>query len=437
MDLKRQSRRAIVAVLGGLAAVALLAACGASPNGASASTATYWYLSGAPGEAVRSGAIDRFNAANPDSQVVGTTFANEVYSTKLRTALGAGQGPTLIWGWGGGGLRDFVKNDQVEDLTDFVAAHPQLKASRFDSSWDAGTVDGKIYAIPGEATATEQIYYNKKVFEQVGVQPPKTWDELMALVPKFNAAGIAPFALAGQSRWTEMMYVEFLVDRIGGPEIFKNVLAGKPDAWSDPAVIDALTKIQDLVKADGFVKGFSSIAPDSGADQALLYTGKAAMLLQGSWIYGGLKEDGGDFVSSGDLGYTSFPIVEGGKGDPSAMVGNPAQYMSISSKATPEQKATAEKFIASWLDQTEAKGWADTGQVPVLKGVNSTFDSSDSKDFLNFVYDSSSNAKPFIQTWDQALPAAPTEALLDNISKLFQLSITPQQWVDAMNKAIS
>ena len=48
-----------------------------------------------------------------------------------------------------------------------------------------------------------------------------------------------------------------------------------------------------------------------------------------------MKTDGGDFVTGGNLGYMNFPSVDGGKGDPKDTVGNPGQYLSISSKATP------------------------------------------------------------------------------------------------------
>ena len=184
----------------------------------------------------------------------------------------------------------------------------------------------------------------------------------MALVPKFNAAGIAPFSLGGQSRWTNMMWLEFLFDRIGGPEVFQAVFDGEKDAWSNPAAIDALTKVQDLVKANGFIKGFSSITADSNADQALLYTGKAAMMLHGAWTYGSMKADGGDFVSGGNLGYMNFPPVDGGKGDPSNTVGNPGQYLSISSKATAEEKEIAKKFFATAvLDDAEVTEWINSG----------------------------------------------------------------------------
>lgn len=438
VDFSKHPRRVLAALGAGIATVALLAACGTGPTGGpSADGASYWYLTGQPAEAVRAGSVERFNTDHPDTPITGTSFANEVYSSKLRTAMGAGEGPTLIFGWGGGGLREFAEAGQVADLTDFVEENPELKERFFESTWGAATVDDKIYAIPGETTSTVVLYFNKAVFEEAGVEPPETWDDVLDLVEVFKAKGIAPFALAGQSRWTEMMYVEYMVDRIGGPQIFQNVLDGKPDAWSDPAVLDALTKLQDLVKAGGFVDGFSSIAPDSGADLALLYTGKAAMLVQGTWTYGSFVEDGGDFVQNGDLGFTTFPIVEGGKGDPSMIVGQPAQYLSISADATEEERETAESFILdNWLDEEETEGWVGTGQVPVRSGSQELLAESDNADFLTFLYETASEAKPLQQHWDQALPASDTEAMLDNISKLFQLAITPQEWVDNMNATI-
>jgi raffinose/stachyose/melibiose transport system substrate-binding protein len=275
------------------------------------------------------------------------------------------------------------------------------------------------------------------VFDKVGVQPPQSWGEIMALVPKFNAQKIAPFSLGGQSRWTNMMWLEFLLDRTAGPEVFDNVFAGKPNAWSDPAVLDMLTKVQDLVKANGFIKGFSSITADSNADQALLYTGKAAMMLHGSWSYGIQQSEGGDFVKSGGLGYVNFPPVEGGKGDPSNTVGNPGQYLSISSKATAEAKDIAKKFFSTTLvDEEEVKGWIKSGGVPIIKGTDAQISTSPDADFLKFVYDTSSKAKTFAQSWDQALSPTAAETLLDNIAKLFQLQISPQQWVDSMNGVI-
>jgi raffinose/stachyose/melibiose transport system substrate-binding protein len=429
------SRRTVLGLALGVPVSMALAACGTSGPGAGG--ATYWYLNGQPQEGVRTGAVDRFNKANPDSQITPTTFQNDAYKTKIKTAIGAGQAPTIIWGWGGGTLRTYVKAGQVEDLTSWFDQNAAVKDRLFPTAFDAATVDGKIYAMPCEAVQPIVLYYNKKVFAAVGAQPPQSWGDIMALVPRFNAKGIAPFALGGQSRWTNMMWLEFLFDRLGGPEVFQAILAGEKNAWSNPVAIAALTKMQDLVKADGFIKGFSSITADSNADQALLYTGRAAMMLHGAWSYGIQQANGGDFVPSGGLGFMNFPPIEGGKGDPSDTVGNPAQYLSISSKATAEQKTIAKKFFATGvLDNEEVKQWIGTGGVPVLKGTQKLLAADKNAEFLGFTYDIASKAKNFAQSWDQALTPTAAEPLLDNIAKLFQLSISPQQFADNLNAVI-
>ena len=138
----------------------------------------------------------------------------------------------------------------------------------------------------------------------------------MDLVPKLKAAGVAPISLGGQSLWTNMMWLEFLFDRIGGPDVFQAVFNGEKNAWSNPDAIKALTECQNLIKAGGFVKGFASITADSNADQALLYTGRAAMMLHGSWTYASMKQDGGDFVTGGHLGWMNFPTDRRRQGRP-------------------------------------------------------------------------------------------------------------------------
>jgi raffinose/stachyose/melibiose transport system substrate-binding protein len=434
------SRRSFLNLAAGAGAGAALAACGSSgpsKGSGAAGGATYWFLTVDPGERIRRSSVNRFNAANPDRKITPTAFQNDAYKTKIKAAIGAGQAPTIIWGWGGGGLKSYVDAGQVEDLTGWFAQNAAVKDRLFPSSFGAATVGGKIYAMPCETVAPIVLYYDKRAFDKIGAQPPQSWGDIMDLVPKFNAKGIAPFSLGGQSRWTNMMWLEFLFDRIGGPEVFNAVFAGEKDAWSHPAAIDALTKVQDLVRASGFVKGFSSITADSNADLALLYTGRAAMMLHGAWTYGAMLLQGGNFVPGGNLGYMTFPAVDGGKGDLSDTVGNPGQYLSISAKATAEQKEIAKKFFATTvLSDAEVKEWTAAGNVPIVKGADATFTGSKDADFLKFVYQTASQAKVFAQSWDQALSPTAAEALLDNIARLFQLSISPQQYVSNMNRVI-
>jgi raffinose/stachyose/melibiose transport system substrate-binding protein len=399
--------------------------------------ATYWFLSGQPQQKIREDAVKQFNAASKSGKISYTEFQNDAYKTKIKTAIGAGKAPTIIWGWGGGGLRSYVQDNKVDDLTSWFQQNPDVKNRLFASSFGAATVDGKIYAMPCETVQPIILFYNKKVFDDAKLEPPQSWEDILALVPKFNAKHIAPLSLGGQSLWTNMMWLEFLFDRVGGPDVFGAVFNGEKNAWSNPDAIKALTEMQRLIRANGFVKGFRSITADSNADQALLYTGRAAMMLHGSWTYASMKADGGDFVTGGHLGWMNFPPVEGGKGDPSDTVGNPGQYLPIASDASDSAKQTALDFFKNGvLTDSEAKAWIDTGGVPIVKSAANQLGSSDDAEFLKFVYDVSSKAKVFAQSWDQALSPTAATTLLDTIGKLFALSISPQQYADTMNGVI-
>ena len=67
--------------------------------------------------------------------------------------------------------------------------------------------------MPTETVQPIVLYYDKRSFDKVGAEPPKSWDDMMSLVDKFNGPGIAPFSLGGQSSWTNMMWLEYLLDR--------------------------------------------------------------------------------------------------------------------------------------------------------------------------------------------------------------------------------
>ncbi len=69
----------------------------------------------------------------------------------------------------------------MEDLTGWVDANPDVKAKLFPSSFAAATVDGKIYAVPTQTVAPIVFYYNKELFAKANAQPPKTWDDLIAV----------------------------------------------------------------------------------------------------------------------------------------------------------------------------------------------------------------------------------------------------------------
>ncbi len=432
--------RAVLAVGAAILTGSLaLTACsgGAKPgeaaSGSGEESASTWALTGGTHEIIWRDSFDNWNEANPDDSINVEWFANDAYKEKVRTAIGSGNAPTLIFGWGGATLKDYVSAGKVTDLT---ASTADVEARLIPSIAEGGKVDGKVYAIPNVGTQPVVLYYNKDLFEQAGVAVPTTWSELEDAVATFTAQGVTPIALAGASKWTDMMWLEYLFDRIGGSEVFERIAANEAGAWSDPAVLDALTKAQDLVSDGAFGDAFGSVSADANADVALIHTGKAAMLLQGSWAYGTFLTDAPDFVSADKLGFASFPMVEGGTGDAKAVVGNQSNFWSVSSDASESAQASATKYLNALFDEDYVKAMVDGGDIPPTTGAEDLIKGSDQEDFLTFGYNMVLDSSSFQLSWDQELPSDTSQTLLDNVQKLFNLSITPQQFVDAMNATI-
>ena len=421
------------ALVAGVAAT--LAACGGSkPGGAAGDGATCWFLTGGSEKTFRD-SFERWNSEHADQKITYELFANDAYKEKIRTAVGSVNAPTLLYSWAGGTLVDYVNNDQVIDLTDLTT---DVQKRLIPSILDIGKVDGKIYALPNNNTQPVLIYYNKEVFEKVGAQPPQTWDELMALIPTFKDAGYIPFAEAGASLWPYLMWIQYLTDRVGGHKVFDRVLAGEAGAWSDPAFTEALTKIQEMVKAGGLGDAYGSVDADSNADIALVHTGKAAMILQGSWVYANFLADAPEMVSSGKLGYITFPTVEAGKGDPSNLTGNPANFWSVTTTAGEDaRKAALDYLNTEMLSEPYIAKCVEQGLIPGALDAEAVIEASDNAEYLSFGYELVKNAGNFQMSWDQALPSAQAQELLTNLSQIFLLQITPEEFIEKMNATLA
>jgi raffinose/stachyose/melibiose transport system substrate-binding protein len=409
---------------------------GGSGGGGGKGGASVWIINGVTQKAFQN-SFNAWNGAHADQKISVQAFANDPYKQKIRTAVGAGQAPTLIYNWGGGTLNAYVEAGSVVDLSD-LAADPEVKARFLPSIAAVGQIGGKSYALPNNGVKPVMVYYNKELFAKVGAQPPATWDDLLALVPKFKSAGIAPFTVSGQAKWPLLPWLSYLMDRIGGPSVMADILAGKPNAWSNPAVTQANEMIQDLVKKDGFVKGFASISTDSGADIALMYTGRAAMSVGLPATYQTIQTASPAFIKDGKLGYFPFPTVTGGKGDPANVAGNPSNYWSISAKASEEAQATAKAYIKSnLLNASYAADLLSVGNVPPVSGFDAQIAASSDPAYFKAIYDLASKAPNFALSMDQALSPAAGDAVLTNLQQVFLQQISPQKFASAMNATLT
>lgn len=432
----RSSFRLVRAALGllGAAAIGLTAGCGGAAGAVGGTgygeTIRVWALEDPQNQPIIQGAIDRFNtdAAIPAAL---SAYPNDWYGLKLRTALGALNSPDVFFNWGGGNLAQFVAAGTVADLSAALADHPEVAEAFLPSVLDVGKVDGVQYGLPMNGIQPVVLFYNKAVFAEAGLEPPRTYDDMLALVDEFTARGVIPFALPGTQAWTELMWLEYLLDRVGGPEKFAAIAAGAPGAWADPAVREALQMCQDLAQRGAFGPHFASTNYDPAGAPRQLATGAAAMFLMGSWEYSSQLANNPDFVTGGDLGWVPFPAVTGGAGDPANVVGNPSNYFAV--RAGGPVTAAATDFLMRTLTAPDyLDALIGSGQVPAVQGVEAKLAGTPNAEFATFTYDLVKRAPSFTQSWDQALPTDTSAQLLSGLQRLFLSQIDADEFISAM-----
>lgn len=423
-----------IRVIGGtsLALVLLLATgCGTSGPGGGDAFQVWALEDAAVNELVEAG-IETHNASN-DVPAELVTYVNDSYKQRLQVALGSPNAPDVFFNWGGGNLTQYVDAGQVVDLSEAMEAAPEFRDAFLPSVLDVARIDDAYYGVPILGVQPVVLFHNKAVLEEAGVEPPETYDELLDAVDALQEQDVTPITLPGAQGWTELMWFSYLVERIGGPAPFQAIVDGEADAWSDPAVVEALERCQDLVDRGAFGTNFSSIDYDNGSASALLATGESALFLMGTWDIARQQQDSPDFVASGDLGWTAFPSLEGGEGEPGAIVGNPSNYFSVNADSAHTEEAV-DFLVETFASDEYVDGLIAAGQVPAVEGVEDRLQESDHAEFATFTHQLVSEAPSFTQSWDQALSPSAAQALLANLQLLFLGDITPEEFAQDMEQ---
>lgn len=418
------------AAIAAAAMTAVLAGCGSGSGGDSAggSGTLTAYVYGDDAVKVQQAAVDTFNKTS-DVKVELVSVPGAEYVNKLRTAMGSPNAPDIFFNWGGGSIKPYVDAGQLVDLTSAFESDPVLKDGFLSPVVTAGSLDGKIYGVPMRGMQPVMLFYNKTLFAEHGLQPPKTWEDLTKAVTAFKEKEITPFALGGTDAWTQLMWLEYLLDRVGGADVFRRIQNGDSSAWGDPAVLEAATMVKQLIDDGAFGRNFTSVSYANGGAPALFAQGRAAMHLMGSWEYSTQLGKAPEFAKN-DLGWTAFPTVPGGRGEAGNVVGNPTNYWSVNARTKHKDAAVA--FLKQMASPEYTKALVDNGDIPTTADAGDTLASSPNPAFAEFQYRMVQQAPDFTLSWDQALEADKATPMLTEINKLFAGTSSPEQFTEAL-----
>ncbi len=365
-------------------------------------------------------AIDRFNAAHKDAIEVKVSYIeNDDFKTQIVIAASAGKQPDAFQTWGGGQLGDFIKAGVVRDLSD-VAKDLDDKFS--PASLSPATFSGKHYAVPIDMAAVF-LWTNVDLLKANNLALPDTWDNFIAACKGLRAKNITPVQLSNQAKWPGAFWMIYLVDRIGGSDVFNNAFNRvNGGSFENPVFLDASKKLQDAVDAKCFEDGYNG----TPYDQSLIGTGKAAMQLQGTWNLGGLRTANKELTDK-SIKPLVFPGVTGGKGDPSNLVGGTGQAYAVSAKAP---KETAAALVEMFGSKEFSQGLAKSGLLPSLKGSDEFL----TDPVLQGEAKSIASAKYLQLYYDQFLPPELATLANQTIADVLGKTSTPAQAAKQMEE---
>ncbi|WHY85701.1 ABC transporter substrate-binding protein [Neobacillus novalis] len=205
-------------------------------------------------------------------------------------------GAELNAGWVAAG-----KMEPLNDLYDKEGWKDKFPQSLIDMV----SKDGNIYSVPVNIHRGNVIWYNKKVFADNGLTPPKTFDEFFAVADKLKAKGITPLSLGDKEPWTAtMLFEDILVGTIGTEKYIKLWSGDLP--LNDPGVVEAtktFKKMLDYVNADHSSRNWQDASQMVGK-------GEAAMNVMGDWAKGYFVNDL-KLKTNEDFGFITTPGTEG------------------------------------------------------------------------------------------------------------------------------
>ncbi|ABO68471.1 MULTISPECIES: ABC transporter substrate-binding protein [Geobacillus] len=252
--------------------------------------------------------IKLFQEKHPDIEVENAAVAGGAGTNAKAVLASRMQGddpPSTFQVHGGAELNEgWVAAGKMEPLNDLYEQEGWM--DKFPEALiDMVSKDGNIYSVPVNIHRGNVLWYNKKVFADNGLQPPKTFDEFFEVADQLKAKGVTPLALGDKEPWTATHLFETVLLGTLGTDNYQKLWNGELsfDAPQVKQAVETFKKMLGYINEDHSSRNWQDAAQ-------LVAEGKAAMYVMGDWAKGYFVNDLKLKVNE-DFGYVPTPNTDG------------------------------------------------------------------------------------------------------------------------------
>jgi glucose/mannose transport system substrate-binding protein len=261
-----------------------------------------WWTGGGESDGL-SKMFDIYSNTNPNIEIINSTVAGGAGSNAkavLKARILGDDPPDSFQVHAGKEISTWIESDKLDYIDDlYIEEGWEDKLPQ--GLLDIIKIDGHYYSVPVNIHKSNVLWYNKKIFEENNLKPPKTFDDFFAVSKKLEKLDIVPLALGDNSQWADLHTFESVLLGTLGYEEY-NKLWEKDANWDIPKVKESLknfNKILDYVNED-----HSALAWEDAAQMVI--DEKAAMTIMGDWTEGFFKSK--NFT---DYGWINSPNTDG------------------------------------------------------------------------------------------------------------------------------
>ncbi len=305
------------------------------------------------------------DAFTKQTGILVTVESNRQSMPILRTRLAGGNPPDLALIPQPGALAAFVKAGQVKALVNKDGSaglidKKTLTDNYSDSIIALGTVNGGVYGLLAKANSKSTIWYKPASLKALGLDVPKTWDDLIAIQAAYVKAGKTPWSIGAGDSWTLTDWFEQIYVRQNGADKYQQLFATHQIKWTDESVSKALAAFKQVVSpADknltGGIDGTLATAFIDGANLVFRPDAKAEMYYEGGFMGGIIAANFPKLTPITDFNAFMFPAFDAKIGTP--VVGGGDLLAAFADR--PEVRE-----LVKWMAGTDGNTlWAKTGSI--------------------------------------------------------------------------
>lgn len=371
-----------------------------------------------------SGGIDdmarTFNSQNTRYELKAVSLDHEAFKTSIQDTLKSSQPPDIYSYWAGARTASLVADlEPLDDIWHQAKLDEQFSPSVVRA---ASSYQGHRYLLPLTQHYVA-FFYNKKVFDAHGLKPPATWDEFLSVCAALKAKGVVPIALGAKDQWPAQFWFDMLLLRTA-PFAFRQQLMAGQVSYDHPKVQAVFAQWASLIARGYFNPSPNALAWDSGANE-MVFKGRAAMTLMGTWNIGYFGNDAHKWVAGQDYDFFPFPQITPGL--PEVALG-PIDGLVVPKKAFNRDGAKQALVYLAGLEAQQAISHGSGGLAPSTQ-VPRTFYS----DIQQRVVAAIERSPEFAFNYDLATPPAVAELGLAAFSEFLAFPKTYPQLLQKLS----